>query len=100
MLTQSLVAQLFAGFAGGNTAGAIFRSSSLGTLGNSIVGLIGGVVGGRVLTPWSDSVGAAATTASGVDMTSMLSNLLSGFVGGLVLTTFIGALKTLFATSK
>ena len=100
MVGQTLVAQLLSGAAGGNIAGAIFRSSSLGTLGNSLVGLVGGVVGGLVLTPWGETVGAAATRATGSDMTLMVSSLTCGVVGGLVLTTFIGVLKTLIVASR
>ena len=100
MELQSLVAQLLSGAAGGNVAGAIFRSSSLGTLGNSIVGLLGGWVGGRLLGMWGDSVGMAAAAATSVDMAPMISNLLCGGIGGLVLTTFVGVLRQIVSAAR
>jgi len=45
----SLLIQLVSGAAGGNIAGAAMKKSSLGTVGNSIVGILGGGVGGAVL---------------------------------------------------
>jgi uncharacterized membrane protein YeaQ/YmgE (transglycosylase-associated protein family) len=100
MELQSLVAQLLSGAAGGNVAGAIFRSSSLGTLGNSIVGLIGGVVGGRVLAKWAVSISLAAAASTGVDIGPTLGHLVCGGIGGLVLTTFIGVLRQVVSSAK
>ena len=99
MEAQSLVAQLLSGAAGGNIAGALFRSSSLGTLGNSIVGLVGGPIGGLLLAPWGNNVGMAAEVASGIDA-AVVSSLLCGCIGGVVLTTFIGAVRQLVSASK
>ena len=44
-LTQILI-QLVSGALGGNAAGAVAKESSLGTLGNTIVGALGGGLGG------------------------------------------------------
>jgi uncharacterized membrane protein YeaQ/YmgE (transglycosylase-associated protein family) len=100
MELQSLVAHLFSGAVGGNLAGAIFRSSSLGTLGNSIVGLIGGALGGRLLAQWGNSVALATAAATGADIGPMVSNLLCGGIGGVVLTTFIGVIRQIASASK
>jgi hypothetical protein len=42
----SLVIQLIGGALGGNAAGAVSKDTSLGPLANSIVGALGGGVGG------------------------------------------------------
>lgn len=47
---MELVVQLVAGLVGGNAAGAALKNLSLGTLGNSIVGLLGGAGGGYLLS--------------------------------------------------
>ncbi len=44
-----LLIQMVSGAIGGNAAGAMSRETSLGTLGNTIVGAIGGGVGGQIL---------------------------------------------------
>jgi hypothetical protein len=41
----SLIIQVISGAVGGNVAGAAMKESSLGTLGNSIAGIVGGGVG-------------------------------------------------------
>ena len=45
----SLIIQLIAGVIGGNSAGAALKQYSLGPIGNSIVGLLGGIGGGQLL---------------------------------------------------
>jgi uncharacterized membrane protein YeaQ/YmgE (transglycosylase-associated protein family) len=45
----SLIIQLISGAVGGNVAGAAMKESSLGTLGNSIAGIVGGGLGGTIL---------------------------------------------------
>ena len=49
MNITSLIIQLISGAAGGNAAGAMLKQFSLGPVGNSILGLIGGGVGGQLL---------------------------------------------------
>jgi uncharacterized membrane protein YeaQ/YmgE (transglycosylase-associated protein family) len=44
-----LIIQLISGAVGGNAAGALLKKFSLGTAGNSIVGILGGGVGGQIL---------------------------------------------------
>lgn len=50
MNIASLLIQLISGAAGGNAAGSMLKQFSLGPVGNSILGLIGGGVGGQILT--------------------------------------------------
>ena len=44
-----LIIQLVSGAVGGNLAGSLMKKFSLGTLGNSIVGILGGGLGGQLL---------------------------------------------------
>ena len=46
---ESLLVQLLCGAVGGNVAGALMKDKSLGTLWNSVVGVLGGGIGGQVL---------------------------------------------------
>mgnify|MGYP000623831868 CR=1 FL=1 len=41
----SLIIQLLSGAAGGNIVGSVLKNISLGTVGNSIAGILGGVLG-------------------------------------------------------
>lgn len=45
----TLIIQLISGALGGNIAGALFKNISLGSLGNSIAGIVGGGLGGQIL---------------------------------------------------
>ena len=44
-----LIIQLISGAVGGNIAGAALKQYNLGTIGNSIAGLIGGGVGAQII---------------------------------------------------
>ena len=59
----SLIIQLISGAVGGNIAGAAMKESSLGTLGNSIAGIVGGGLGGTLL---QTVLGSAAAGGGGM----------------------------------
>ena len=46
-MNLSLIVQLVLGALGGNIGGSLFKNLSLGTVGNSIAGMVGGGIGGR-----------------------------------------------------
>ena len=46
---MGLIIQLILGTVGGNIGGVLFKNISLGALGNSIAGIIGGGLGAQVL---------------------------------------------------
>lgn len=46
---QELLIQLITGAIGGNAAGMAMKDKSLGTIGNTIAGLLGGAGGGKLL---------------------------------------------------
>jgi len=53
----NLIISLISGAVGGNIAGAALKDQSLGTVGNSIAGILGGGVGGMLLQALGASVG-------------------------------------------
>jgi uncharacterized membrane protein YeaQ/YmgE (transglycosylase-associated protein family) len=82
-----IIIQLVAGAVGGNVGGAALKNSSLGGLGNTIAGALGGVGGGSLLGPL---LGMAGSAAGGVDIGSIAT---SG-VGGIVLQIVAGLIKS------
>ena len=51
-----LIIQLISGAVGGNIAGSAMKQYSLGTIGNSIAGVIGGGVGAQIIGALSAAV--------------------------------------------
>src|SRR5262245_12885670 len=93
----SLIIEAISGAVGGNVAGAAMKENSLGTVGNSIAGIVGGGLGGTLL---QSVMGGAATGGGGsMDMTSILSNVAGGGVGGAILMAIIGIIKNKMARS-
>jgi hypothetical protein len=96
-----LLIQLISGAAGGNIAGTILKKFSLGPVGNSIVGILGGGLGGQLLGMLGASgTGAAAAAASGLDIGSIVSSLAGGGVGGGVLMAIVGLIRQQMSKSS
>lgn len=91
----SLLIQLASGAAGGNIAGSLLKNLSLGTVGNSLAGLVGGGLGGQLLGPLLG--GAMASGATALDPMAILSQVASGGVGGGVVMVVIGLIKSMMA---
>jgi uncharacterized membrane protein YeaQ/YmgE (transglycosylase-associated protein family) len=90
----SLIIQLISGAVGGNIAGAWLKKSSLGTVGNSIVGILGGGLGGQLLGMLgAGGTGEATAAASGLDIGSIVSSIAGGGVGGGVLMAIVGLIR-------
>ncbi|OGD21243.1 MAG: hypothetical protein A2Y69_14610 [Candidatus Aminicenantes bacterium RBG_13_59_9] len=90
--TLALIIQLVSGALGGNGAGAILKKLSLGTIFNSIVGILGGGLGGWLMKLLNISIGSG-----GADIGSILGNVAAGGVGGGVLMVIIGGIKKLIS---
>lgn len=88
----ALLIQIISGAVGGNLAGSLMKEGSLGTLGNSIAGILGGAAGGQLLGLLVPALGAAAT-GGGTDMTSIIGQIAGGGVGGGVLMAIIGLVR-------
>ena len=80
------IISLIAGAIGGNGAGAALKKFSLGPLWNSVVGIIGGGGGAKIM----EMIGAL--TGNGTADTAI-----GGAVGGGVLMTIIGLVKKAMA---
>ncbi len=85
----SLLIQLVSGAVGGNVAGAALKNLSLGTVGNSLVGILGGGIGGQLL----GMLGMGGGGEGAMDAGSILSSVAGGGVGGAVLLAIIGFVK-------
>lgn len=98
----NLLISLISGAVGGNAVGAAAPDKSLGAIGNSIAGLIGGSLGGYILTAlnlFNQVAGAAGTAgAPSLDITEILANIGSSGIGGALLTFIVGYIKN--ATQK
>lgn len=98
----NLLISLISGAVGGNVAGSAMPQKNLGTLVNTIVGLLGGGVGDFILkalgilastSATTAATGAPAATGSEFDLATLLANIgVSGVSGG-VLTAIVAALK-------
>jgi hypothetical protein len=89
-----LIIQLISGAVGGNIAGAALKQFNLGTLGNSIAGVIGGGVGAQIIGALvGGGTGAEAVGASGLDIGSIIGQIASGGVGGAILMAIVGWIR-------
>ena len=93
-----IIIQLVLGAIGGNAAGKAMPDKSLGTLGNTIAGVIGGLGGGQLL----DKIlgggamatdAAAGAAASGLDIGAIIQDVAGGGIGGAVLTIVVALIK-------
>jgi uncharacterized membrane protein YeaQ/YmgE (transglycosylase-associated protein family) len=84
----SLIINLISGAIGGNLAGAALKDQSLGTIGNSIAGILGGGVGAAILQA------LGATEAGGLDVGSLISSIVSGGIGGAIVMAIIGLIRS------
>ena len=66
-----LVIQLLTGAAGGNVVGKLAKNLDLGTLWNSVAGIIGGGIGGQLL----GMLGVEAGPSGSLDIASLLEHL-------------------------
>ena len=86
---MNIIIQLISGAVGGNVAGGLLKKFSLGTIGNSIVGILGGGIGGQIL----GLLGLGAPTAGSMDVGSIVNSVASGGVGGGVLMAIVGLIR-------
>ena len=92
-----LIIQLVSGALGGNVAGSLLKNFSLGTLGNSIAGIVGGGLGGTLLGPLLTGGADVMGADGGLDIMALLSQVASGGVGGGILMTVIGVIRSMMA---
>ena len=86
----TLLIQLASGALGGNVAGSLLKNLSLGTLGNSIAGIVGGGLGGQIL---GHLLNLPAVGGGALDPMAILSQVVSGGAGGGILMAVIGLIR-------
>ena len=87
---ESLLINLVSGAIGGNVAGGVLKNLSLGTLGHSIVGILGSGLGGQLLGMLSIAAGG---DAGSLDLGNIANSVAAGGAGGGALLAVIGAVK-------
>lgn len=87
-----LIIQLASGAIGGNAAGKLMPKQSLGTIGNSIAGIVGGGLGGQLLGLLGIGGGEAAGS---MDVTSIITSIAGGGAGGGILMAIVGFIKNM-----
>jgi hypothetical protein len=95
-MDPALIISLLSGAAGGNAAGSLFKNLSLGLIGNSVAGILGGGIGGKVVAMLLPALAAKAGGGS-LDIMSILSSVLSGGVGGGGLMALVGLIRSMLA---
>jgi uncharacterized membrane protein YeaQ/YmgE (transglycosylase-associated protein family) len=90
----TLLIQLASGALGGNVAGSLLKNLSLGTLGNSLAGIVGGGLGGQVL---GSLLNLPAVGGGALDPMAILSQIVSGGAGGGILMAVIGVIRSMMA---
>ena len=93
MDVTSLIIDLISGAVGGNAAGAAMPDKSLGTLGNTITGLVGGGLGGQILQAL-----LPALAGGGSDLGGILGNIAGSGIGGSLLMIAVSLLKNALAS--
>ena len=78
---MDIIISLLTGALGGNIAGALLKKFSMGTLWNSIIGILGGGLGGQLLG------------MIGLDLPGIVGSIAGGTAGGGVLMAIIGIIK-------
>jgi len=91
----AIVIPLISGAVGGNVVGAVAKNLSLGTLWNSVVGLVGGIGGSQLLgmVMGGGTAAAASATTGGMDIGTIVTQIAAGGVGGGVLMAIVGVIK-------
>lgn len=99
----NLIITLISGLIGGNAAGAVSKENSLGAIGNSLAGLVGGGAGNWILQALG-ILGSTALASSGtttgtdtLDITNIIGSIAGGGVGGAALTLIAGMIKNAIA---
>ena len=86
---ESLIIQLIGGAVGGNVAGTLMKNISMGILWNSVLGILGGGIGGQLL----GMLGILAGPDGGMDLASIIGNVASSGVGGGALLAIVSLVK-------
>lgn len=87
---ESLIIQLISGAVGGNIAGKVLPQFNLGTLWNSVAGVVGGGVGAQLIGALVPGL-----LTGGLNVSGIVSSIASGGVGGGVLLAIVGVIRSM-----
>ncbi|HXT11299.1 MAG TPA: hypothetical protein VN873_07025 [Candidatus Angelobacter sp.] len=90
----SYIVELLSGFAAGNIISSAFPGLDLGLGGNSVFGIIGGILGGQALLYF------CATDDTASDMQFFLCSVAGGAIGGFLLTVLAGFINKIAARKR
>ncbi len=85
-----LLLQVISGALGGNVAGHLLKSLSLGLLGNTLAGAVGGGIGSQI----AGEIFPSATAVGALDPSAAMIQILGGSLGGAVLVAAIGMIRS------
>ena len=88
---MAILIQLASGALGGNIAGAFLGRFSLGGLGNSVIGIVGGGLAGQIL--YALGAWGRNATAGALDLSAIFWSIAGGAVGGGILILIIGGIR-------
>lgn len=88
----SLIISIISGLVGGNVAGAAMKDKSLGGVGNSVTGAIGGGIGGFIMQAL-DILSTSAAGTGGLNIGSLLGNVGGSGVTGAILLVIVALIK-------
>lgn len=89
---EQILIDLVAGAVGGNAAGKSSPKFDLGTIGNTVAGLVGGGVLGQIIQLLLPAVTAAAGDGD-LSVGGIITHIIGGGAGGAILTAIIGMIK-------
>lgn len=97
-----ILVQLIAGGAGGSVLGQLAKSLSLGSVGDAVLGAIGGVVGTFLtgLLPNFDTLLGASSATSATDLGALAGQGAVALIIGGVLTAMVGTVKSFMVKDK
>ncbi len=88
-----VILELFFGAVGANLAAAIIKEFSLGTMWNSILGIVGGGIGATVLGMIGLEGMEMNAAGAGLDLGTIVGSVAGGGIGGGVLLLLIGLIR-------
>ncbi len=95
-----LIIQIVSGAGGGNVVGTILKNIPLSRILQTVLGGVGGGLGGLLLSVLGGDAGAVADVAGaagGIDLGNIFGDVAAGGGGGGILVAIIGMIKKMMA---
>lgn len=89
---ESLIIQLLSGAVGGNVAAKVMPKFDLGTLMNSVAGVVGGGIGAQLI-----GMVIPGMLSGGLSLGGIVSSVASGGVGGGAMLAIVGIIRSMMS---